>query len=90
MDKTESNSFLSNKMLHMLKYLIIVNDILKWEECKHEIKEFSQQYAIQKSRKRNNTLQQLEKQLKKLYANNNPSLREIADIETQIANIYDF
>ena len=67
-----------------------LNDILKWEVCKHEIKEFSQKYSIQQSRKRNNTIQQLEKQLKDLYANNNASIREIAEIETQIANFYDF
>ena len=38
---------------------------LKWEICKHEIKEMSIKFSKQTSRRKHNRLQKLEKQLKK-------------------------
>ena len=65
---------------------------IKWEICKIEIKSKSIDNAKFKSRERNNTLQQLEKELSNLYSiqqNDNTQTR-MNELEFEIRQLYNF
>ena len=64
---------------------------IKWEICKIKIKSKSIDYGKVKSRERNNTLQQLEKELSSLYSiqqNDNTQTR-MNELEFEISQLYD-
>ena len=66
-----------------------VNDALKWEICKYEIKQVSINYSKRKSRERHNRLQNLEKKLKFLLSENIINETKVTEVENNIKEIYD-
>jgi len=62
---------------------------LKWEICKHEIKEMSIKFSKQTSRRKHNRLQKLEKQLNSLLMENNKNEAKVTETEHEIKEIYD-
>ena len=66
-----------------------VNNALKWEICKYEIKQVSINYSKRKSRERHNRLQNLEKRLTFLLSENIVNEAKVTDVENDIKEIYD-
>jgi len=68
-----------------------VNDTLKWDICKYEIKEASIKYAKSESRKRHNRLHKLQNELSNLYKHHTDNnTQKITEIENEITTIYNF
>ena len=65
-----------------------LNNVLKWEICKYEIKQMSIIYSKRKSRERHNRLQSLEKQLERLLSENSVNEVKVTEIENEIKVIY--
>ena len=83
---------ISNVFDSCCSQLSIQSAQIKWEICKIEIKSKSIDYAKFKSRERNNTLQQLEKELSNLYSiqqNDNTQTR-MNELEFEIRQLYNF
>ena len=64
-----------------------LNNILKWEFCKYEIKKASINFSIKKSKEKCNHLQNLEDELKLLINQNKQNARK-TELETEIEEIY--
>ena len=66
-----------------------LEDSIKWEICKYEIKEASIKYSKQHSRQKHNRLQNLNKQLQLLLLENNINETKVSELENEIKEIYD-
>jgi len=74
----------------ILKYKQLhVNDALKWEVCKNEIKQVSINYSKRKSRERYNRLQHLETKSKLLLSESIIKETKLIEFEINIKEIYD-